>query len=175
MVYRLNRPRYEWGIYTRASSAVECIGLSTALGMTWRLVHLYIKKMQNGDSILPVFHPVSCPEIGLHINVNKMNRKKQAQINNDRQVSGLSYRTLGKKYGEPISSIHRMVNKKQKKYIKQEQEAALQDDSLPDDVKALKEELRKARLKIELQDLMIDIASKELGVDIRKKPGTRRS
>ena len=48
-------------------------------------------------------------------------------------------------------------------------------ESLPDDINVLKEELRKARLKIELQDLMIDISSKELGIDLRKKHGTRRS
>jgi len=41
--------------------------------------------------------------------------------------------------------------------------SAAVDETLPDDVKALKEELRKAKLNIELQDLMIDIASKELG------------
>jgi hypothetical protein len=46
---------------------------------------------------------------------------------------------------------------------------------LPDDVNTLKEELRKAKLKIELLDTVIDIASKELGVDIRKKSGTRQS
>jgi transposase len=46
---------------------------------------------------------------------------------------------------------------------------------MPDDIAALKEELGKARLKIELQDIMIDLASKELGVDIRKKSGTRQS
>jgi transposase len=104
-----------------------------------------------------------------------MDKKKQSQIMMDHQVNGLSYRTLGKKYGVPISTLHDMINKKQRKYIKQEQVPAAVDETLPDDVKILKEELRKAKLKIELQDLMIDIASKELGVDIRKKSGTRRS
>jgi transposase len=104
-----------------------------------------------------------------------MDKKKQSQIMNDHQVNGLSYRTLGKKYGVPISTLHDMINKRQRKYIKQEQASAAVDETLPDDVKSLKEELRKAKLKIELQDMMIDIASKELGVDIRKKSGTRRS
>jgi hypothetical protein len=48
-------------------------------------------------------------------------------------------------------------------------------ESLPDDINILKEELRKARLMIELQDLMLDISSKELGIDLRKKHGTRQS
>lgn len=93
----------------------------------------------------------------------------------DHQLNGLSYRTLGKKYGVPISTLHDMINKRQREYIKQEQVPAAVEETLPDDVKTLREELRKAKLKIELQDLMIDIASKELGVDIRKKSGTRRS
>lgn len=103
-----------------------------------------------------------------------MDRKKQAQIINDYHVNGLSYRTLGKKYGVPIVTLHRMINKKQEKDVDQEAELAAETTS-PDDIKALKDELRKAKIKIELQDLMIDIASKELGVDLRKKPGTRQS
>ena len=96
-------------------------------------------------------------------------------IRYDREVNGLSYRTLGKKYGEAISTLHAMINKKPKKgrQARAIPPAAEQDPAA--DVQALKEELRKARLMIELQDLMIDIASKELGVDIRKKPGTRQS
>lgn len=73
------------------------------------------------------------------------------------------------------SGLHRMINKNQAAHIKEKPTATLPDNSLPEDVNMLKEELRKAKLKIELQDLMIDIASKELGVDIRKKSGTRRS
>jgi hypothetical protein len=65
---------------------------------------------------------------------------------------------------------------KQKKQDKVKQEKIVAETAaLPDDVQQLKEELRKARLKIELQDIIIDIASKELGVDIRKKSGTRQS
>lgn len=64
-----------------------------------------------------------------------------------------------------------------KKPIKQREQALKKVSTLavPDDINSLKEELRKARLKIELQDLMIDISSKELGVDLRKKHGTRQS
>ena len=49
------------------------------------------------------------------------------------------------------------------------------EDDLPDDVKILMEEIRKLRLKVELQDIIIDISSKEMGVDLRKKRGTRQS
>lgn len=105
-----------------------------------------------------------------------MNKKKALQIIYDREVLGLSYRNLGKKYGIDPTTAHRLMMSRQKKQEKQDEAllSALPSD-LPDDVKLLKEELRKAKLKIELQDIMIDIASKELGVDIRKKSGTRQS
>lgn len=91
----------------------------------------------------------------------------------DYEEKGLSYRTLGKKYGIGFSTARRIVMANQKK--RDEPKQAGQSADLPDDTGLLKEELRKARLKIELQDLMIDIAGKELGVDIRKKSGTRQS
>ena len=118
---------------------------------------------------------MSCPEIGLHIKRKQMNRKKEAQIINDRCVNGLSYRSLGSKYGEPHLRIYRMIKSNQEKQAGQPEEPLAEDSTLPDDIKTLKEELRKARLKIELQDLMLDIAGKELGIDLRKKHGTRQS
>ena len=105
-----------------------------------------------------------------------MNKKKASQIIYDREVLGLSYRNLGKKYRIDPMTAHRIIMSKQKKQEKQKEELlSAVPSELPDDIKLLKEELRKARLKIELQDIMIDIASKELGVDIRKKSGTRQS
>jgi hypothetical protein len=97
-----------------------------------------------------------------------MDRKKAAQIINDRNVQQLSYRSLARRYEVPLATIYRMINSKP-------EEALPEDDSLPDDVKSLKEALRKERLKNELLNTVIDIASKELGVDIRKKSGTRQS
>jgi hypothetical protein len=105
-----------------------------------------------------------------------MDKKTAAQIIEDHLVHGLSYRSLGKKYNVPHVTVYRMLMGKPKK--KQKQIKALdlaEGELLPDDVTVLKEELRKARLKIELQDLMLDISSKELGIDLRKKHGTRRS
>ena len=114
-----------------------------------------------------------------------MDEKTASKIYYDHSEGGLSYRKLASKYGISRTTIHRMVNSKQKNrgkasVTRQEKpvviEAELPPDlTLPDDVKTLKEELRKARLKIELQDLVIDISSKELGIDLRKKHGTRRS
>jgi predicted DNA-binding protein (UPF0251 family) len=106
-----------------------------------------------------------------------MDQKTELEILYDRNVKGLSYRTLARKYGIGRTQIHRMVMSKQNKQpkprvVKPATEEVL---ALPDDIKILKEELRLARLKIELQDLMIDISSKELGINLRKKHGTKRS
>ena len=106
-----------------------------------------------------------------------MDEKTAESILQDRNLNGLNYRALEKKYGISRTKIHRMVMSKQKKEKKPVKIKALaaEEPTLPDDVKTLREELRKARLKIELQDLMIDISSKELGIDLRKKHGTRQS
>ena len=106
-----------------------------------------------------------------------MDKKLAKMILEDRHEGGLSYRTLAAKYGISRTQIYRMVMPKQKKEKKAAviKAAVTEELVLPDDIKLLKEELRKARLKIELQDLMIDISSKELGIDLRKKHGTRQS
>src|ERR1700748_3838514 len=100
-----------------------------------------------------------------------MNKKKVEQIIRERALTGSSLRILAKKYGLSASTIYRMVNKDE--LI----DRALRSEKteLPDDVKQLKELLRKERLKTELLNNIIDIADKELGTNIRKKSGTRRS
>ena len=104
-----------------------------------------------------------------------MDKKQAVQIIHDHQVLGLSYRTLGKKYGIGHIQIYRMIKKKQKKQPGPQPERVIPEEAMPEDVKSLKEALRKERLKNELLNTVIDIASKELGVDIRKKSGTRQS
>lgn len=104
-----------------------------------------------------------------------MDKKTVAQIIYDYEVLRLSYRTLGKKYGVGHSRIYRMIKSNQKKQAKGKAEKVIQEDDLPDDIVVLKEALRKEKLKNELLNAVIDIASKELGVDIRKKSGTRQS
>ena len=104
-----------------------------------------------------------------------MDKKTAAQIIEDYMVHGLSYRSLGKKYGIPHVTVYRMLMGNPKKQAKIKVLEIAEADLLPDDVPALKEALRKARLLIELQNLMLDISSKELGIDLRKKHGTRQS
>jgi cyanate lyase len=104
-----------------------------------------------------------------------MDEKLAAHIIEEHLTKGISHRKLARKYGFERTYIYRMLKKNQQKQENQKTGPVKDYPELSDDVKLLKEELRKARLKIELQDLMIDIASKELGVDIRKKSGTRQS
>ena len=82
----------------------------------------------------------------------------------------MSFRTLAMKYDTPLSTIHLMVKKQE---LIDGRKPSLEE--LPDDVALLKEMLRKERLKNELLNNIIDIADQELGINIRKKSGTRRS
>ncbi len=106
-----------------------------------------------------------------------MNKRTELRIVHDHEVNRLSYRMLGKKYGICHTTIYEMIKSRKKFKSKEMPQAAplLEEAALPDDLAALKEELRKARLTIALQDLIIDIGSKELGVELRKKHVTKRS
>jgi len=100
-----------------------------------------------------------------------MNNHQTKQMLHDRITHGLSFRSLAKKYGTSAATIHRIVKKEHP--IKEKQEG--QDDSMPDDVAQLRELLRKERLRNELLNNIIDIADQELGTNIRKKSGIKRS
>jgi len=99
-----------------------------------------------------------------------MNKIKEEKLINDHEILGLSFRTLALKYGISYTRAFRIVKSQKPTY----QEKALAEE-LPDDVAQLKAMLRKERLKNELLNNIIDIADKELGTNIRKKSGTRRS
>ena len=106
-----------------------------------------------------------------------MNKKTEARLINEWRTQGTSYRKLAAKFGYNPTAVWRML-KREKQKQKEEQmltSQAKQQEAMPDDVEALKKALREERLKNELLNTVIDIASKELGVDIRKKSGTRRS
>lgn len=107
-----------------------------------------------------------------------MDENVKMMIIQDHELEGLSYRNLAEKYGTNRTEIHRIVMSKISKNIQKPQlppQPEKEDAALPDDLNELKKTLRDARLKIELQEMMLDIASKELGVDIRKKSGTKQS
>ena len=107
-----------------------------------------------------------------------MDKKTKIRIKYDHETNGLSYRSLGEKYGIGHTTIYAMLNPRPKKPQKTkavQQRGEPDETALPDDIKTLKAKLREALLIIELQDNMINIASKELGVDLRKKHVTRQS
>ena len=100
-----------------------------------------------------------------------MNKRLIDQINQDRELGGLSFRSLATKYGIPLSTVHKMANSKSDKKAVTE----TSDRAASDELSVLKAQLRQEQLRNELLNNMIDIASKELGIDIRKKSGTKRS
>jgi len=119
---------------------------------------------------------VSRPEIGLHIKCKQMDKKQTAILIREYETGNMGYRTLARKYGTSASSVSRMIRKSKKDRLKTiilQREA--EEDKLPDDIKILKEEIRKLKLRVELQDIIIEISGKELGIDLRKKPGARQS
>jgi hypothetical protein len=106
-----------------------------------------------------------------------MEYKNVSAILYDHNEGGLGYRILAEKYGITREEVHRIVMSKHNKGKKGKAIVVMakKELGLPDDIDLLKKELREARLKIELQDFMLDISSKELGIDLRKKHGTRQS
>lgn len=106
-----------------------------------------------------------------------MEYKNVSAILYDHNEGGLGYRILAEKYGISREQVHRIVMSKDNKPKKAKEVVRMikTELPLPDEINLLKKELREARLKIELQDFMLDISSKELGIDLRKKHGTKRS
>ncbi len=99
-----------------------------------------------------------------------MIKSKEEKIVLDHR-DGLSIRNLALKYGVSASRVFRLVKSK-----KIDPKVVLTaGHEVPDDVSQLKALLRREQLKNELLNNIIDIADKELGTNIRKKSGTRRS
>jgi hypothetical protein len=102
-----------------------------------------------------------------------MDKKQTALLIREYETGRVGYRTLSKKYGVSLGFISKKIRLEKEKL--KPIVVVVKEDELPDDVKILKEEIRKLRLQVELQDIMIEIAGKELGVDLRKKRGARQS
>jgi transposase-like protein len=91
----------------------------------------------------------------------------------------LSSKELGEKYDLPYNdTAHYFVRWYREHYPK-----GLQDDEVVAEIpleisathKGLASQLKDANLKIAGLEMMIEIAQKELGIDIRKKSGTKQS
>lgn len=90
---------------------------------------------------------------------------------------GVSYRELGKRYGVSQTTIAKWI----KSVILKEKEAlgdpqnAMPIQQTPLYILELQKELREAELRNKLLEAMLDIGKEEYGIDLRKKPGTKRS
>lgn len=111
----------------------------------------------------------------------KINHQQKESVINEYLLGSISYRKLAEKHNMDFRQIHYWVTKFTNRPVKKTSKSGIdplchEDDfvALPTEVKALQEELRKARLHNELLNTMIDIAEDQLKIDIRKKSGTRR-
>ncbi len=107
---------------------------------------------------------------------------------------GMPYRALAKKYGVSRSTINQWVlvhqgihdiarshkqvsyDLQQKKLGKKSKQVVQQLQSdLEKKIEVLEKQLEWEKLKSHALDTMINVAERELNIDIRKKPGTKQS
>lgn len=90
---------------------------------------------------------------------------------------GTTYRQLAHKFGIPRATIYRWVTSGiVEKKPDEEEYYQMRSDGPHEsaEMKQLREELEKERLKNNLLSAMIEITEEQMGVDIRKKRGARR-
>lgn len=97
----------------------------------------------------------------------------------DYLTSDLSYSQVAKKYELNSSGVVRWFVKWYQSHHGTELSISnssppQQATSPPVEVKELEKQLANANLKIAALEIMIEIAEKDLGIDIRKKPGTKQ-
>lgn len=97
-----------------------------------------------------------------------------------------SYSALGKRYGIKATVVPRFVHWYRSKLhqensnfeiiaIKMDDLKSLSESELQDRIKELEKRLQLTQLKTEYLETLIDVAEKDLKIDIRKKPGTSQS
>jgi transposase-like protein len=88
-----------------------------------------------------------------------------------------SYRNLGKKYGLNRTTINEWVMEYQGRGKKARRKQSRQGPAEAKDmtVKELQAALRKEQLRNQVLEAMLDIGKEKLGIDLRKKPGTKQS
>ncbi len=139
---------------------------------------------------------MSCPEIGLHPcgqktywivkKIKKGNRRYpntlKRKIGQEYLDGQYSYAVGAETYGLKDKNVVREIVKWYKKNLElAEMDEAKADKNLPqtepptDELKALEAELKAARMKIAGLETLIDQAEQSLGIEIRKKSGTKQS
>ncbi len=110
------------------------------------------------------------------ISKQKTNKEKEAIIA-EYLLGEKTFRQMQSLHGVDYRIIHSWVTKFKGHHVqklKTPSETIQSFEQQECDVKALREELRKAKLYNELLNTMIDIAEDQLKIDIRKKSGTKR-
>lgn len=93
-------------------------------------------------------------------------------------TSNLGYGALAQKYHLPsASTVRHFVKWYRSKYTGNADVAATNIDQVvqPENKTSTDQDLKAANLKIAGLEMLIEIAQKELGIDIVKKPGTKQS
>jgi transposase-like protein len=112
-----------------------------------------------------------------------MDKKKRTrkEIVGEYLAGGKTYRELAAESGINFRTINRWVlaDGRKRRITRSGIEAASAgvpgvEYGLPREVGRLQSELRKAQLHNKLLNAMIDIAEEQMGVSIRKKPGSKR-
>ena len=88
--------------------------------------------------------------------------------------SGLTLQEAGAKYGMEGSNFYRWVKAYRDKEKGLADTKRVEPNELTD-LKKLQEELLKAQLHNKLLEAMIDVGKEQYGIDLRKKPGAKRS
>lgn len=88
-----------------------------------------------------------------------------------------TYRELGDKYGIDFRKIHSWVSNYKGKIKPDKKRAKFKDPVavLPNEVKQLQADLRKAKLHNEVLEEMLKLSEQLTGIDLRKKFGIKQS
>lgn len=102
--------------------------------------------------------------------VSKYGNELKIAIAREYYSSDLGYGSLGKKYNIPTGTVQDFVEWYRKKYPD-----GVVEETPPDQTtRSGNKELEEANLKITALQMLIENASKELGVDLVKKFGTKQ-
>jgi transposase-like protein len=85
----------------------------------------------------------------------------------------VSYRKLQKRYGFSRSTINEWVMEQEGRGKKQRRKKGRTEGR--ENVRQLKKALQETELRNKVLNAMLDIGKEQYGIDLRKKPGTKRS
>ena len=105
-----------------------------------------------------------------------MRRKRKKDVIEEYLRGGRSYRELGAKYGISSSTLQRWVEGAGRDRTGKAGEAEKGEEAADAaaEIRRLREELRRERLRSELLNAMIDIAEEQFEIPIRKKRGAKQ-